>query len=498
MAEYRVPELDLATRMELVSEMVRPATARGWGWVTEQARAYGVSRQFLYDLRDQAKAALTAALQAKAPGPAPLRKDVHLDRESLQRSIAVLASMPSSVRGIQTGLELLFGVQRSVGFISETLQQAGEAAREQNQTLVASSPVLAEADEIFQGGQPCLTVVDGRSFLVLNLEAAEKRDADHWGVTFLNLAERGIEFQDVVSDGAKGIGAGLKAAELDVPLRPDLFHLLRDSHVISQRLERSAYETMTTADRARRAAQEAAAPTRRRGKPLRVTISLVEAETQEQSAIETYDLWQWLLAEARQSLEPITAQGRLAVVQQTQETVQTAISLMLDLGNKHISAFAHSLQDHLPHLLAPLEWLEAQLAPWRTQLTPEDEAFLLWTWCQHKSLDLNIAQDIPACLQPAAQALHTALASFHRTSSLAESLHSWLRPHLHSHRGMPQWLLPLLQLVWNHHSFQRGKRAGQTPLQLAGLSDALSLAEAFDRLFATNTDSNALPFSLAC
>ena len=210
----------------------------------------------------------------------------------------------------------------------------------------------------------------------------------------------------------------------------------------------------------------------------------------------TYDLWRWLLAEVRQSLEPVTADGRLAVVHKSRETVQTAISLMLDLGNKHVSAFAHVLQHHLPQLLAPLEWLETQVAPWRHQLTPEDEAFLLWTWRQRLALDLDIDQDIPARLQPAAQPVHAALASFHRASSLAESLHSWLRPHLQSHRGMPPWLLPLLQLVWNHHPFQRGKRAGSSPLQLAGVSDALSLAKAFDRLFVTDPDPAT--YSLAC
>ena len=50
------------------------------------------------------------------------------------------------------------------------------------------------------------------------------------------------------------------------------------------------------------------------------------------------------------------------------------------------------------------------------------------------------------------------------------------------HRGAPQWRLPLLQLVWNHHRFSRGKRAGRTPLELAGVTDALTLAEALNQL----------------
>ena len=74
------------------------------------------------------------------------------------------------------------------------------------------------------------------------------------------------------------------------------------------------------------------------------------------------------------------------------------------------------------------------------------------------------------------------LQHFHRASSLAEALHSWLRSYLQVHRSRPQWLLSLLELFWNHHTFQRGKRAGQSPLQLAGVSDAPSLSQALDQV----------------
>jgi hypothetical protein len=50
------------------------------------------------------------------------------------------------------------------------------------------------------------------------------------------------------------------------------------------------------------------------------------------------------------------------------------------------------------------------------------------------------------------------------------------------HRGLPQWLLPLLQLFWNHHEFARGKRAGHSPVQLAGHAAAPSLAKMLAQL----------------
>lgn len=71
------------------------------------------------------------------------------------------------------------------------------------------------------------TVVDGRSFLVLHLEPADARDGTTWGVTFLDLQARGLQFQELISDGARGIQAGVREAQLAIPLRQDLFHVVR-------------------------------------------------------------------------------------------------------------------------------------------------------------------------------------------------------------------------------------------------------------------------------
>jgi hypothetical protein len=162
-------------------------------------------------------------------------------------------------------------------------------------------------------------------------------------------------------------------------------------------------------------------------------------------------------------------------------TLETAIELLMDLNQPTITAFAQTLRKHLAQLIAPLAWLEQQLAPWRSELDTATEAFVVWA-AQHRS-HLAIEQDIPPHLQAVVRACADALALFHRSSSLVESLHSWLRPHWQAHRGMPQWLSPLLQLFWNHHEFERGKRAGDSPLRRAGVEEAPSLRDILDHLF---------------
>jgi nucleotide-binding universal stress UspA family protein len=239
-------------------------------------------------------------------------------------------------------------------------------------------PVLGEADEIFQGRRPCLTVADGRSFLVINLSAEEARDAITWGTTLLTLQERGTQFQDLAADGARGIRAGLQEAELAIPLWPDLFHLLQEGHRLTQRLETRAYRAIKTAERARRAEQEAQAPKRRRGRPLTLNVTPSQAEAQARQAIDHYDGWAWLFSEVRQALEPFNIRGELASAQQARQTLETAAELLMSLNIPEVTTFAQKhILGHLDELLAPLEWLEQSLAPWRQNLDPQTEAAII-------------------------------------------------------------------------------------------------------------------------
>jgi hypothetical protein len=480
MLEYRRKDLDLSTRIFLGIEMLYPAEVRGWGRASELAEEYEISRSLLYQIKDRVKDALEAALKPKPAGRPAEEKLLRVDREMVCKAIAVMPLLTGSVRNIQIGLELLLGVQRSIGYISQTLQVVGQAADRQNDGMRVPLPVLGEADEIFTGRKPCLTVVDGRSFLVLNLAAAESRDATNWGLTFLDLVDQGVVFQDLAADGARGIRAGLRDAELAVPLRPDLFHLLRDGKKLQNRLEKAAYKAIRIAEKAVRAERESNQTTKRQGRPLKVDLTAEEACRQETQAIATYDNFCWLLAEVRQALEPITDFHRLQDPHQAQQILKTAIELIQTLPNKSITDFAQQLQDHLDELIAPLHWLLETLDPWRQNLPADLESWILASWRN----GLHRLEIIPAHWQRTAAAIWDALALFHRSSSLAESLHSWLRPYLTIHRSMPDWLFPLLQLFWNHHVFSRGKRTGKSPLQLAGVKDPPSLANVFCNLFA--------------
>lgn len=322
----------------------------------------------------------------------------------------------------------------------------------------------------------------GRSLFSIGQPDACGRPRCHYlGRHLPGRGATGVQFQDLACDGGTGLRAGVREAQLAIPLRPDLFHLLQDAQRLTHRLEGAAYKAMESAERARRADLEARGLRRRRGPRLKVQVSLPEAESAEATAIARCDQWAWLLREVRLALEPITPTQRLATVAQAQATVEAAIALLKELNHPDITAFANDLQEKLSELLAPLEWLEQQLTPVLNGLDAETQEFVLWTW--HHRQHLNLETDIPEPLRAVVRTVWEILGLFHRSSSLAEALHSWLRPYLQIHRGMPKWLPPLLQLFWNHHPFERGKRAGHCPLELAGVKDVPSLAEALGQLF---------------
>ena len=481
MANYQLTHLSLSTRLELVSVMLAPF--RPWGLVTELSREYGVSRKFLYELSEKAVASISGALLPKAPGRKTNNRLVEINDSFVRRAIAVsLSVVPGTVRTVQLLLDLMLDVQRSTGYISQIAKGIGADALDYTQKQRLPILALAEADEIFQGRKPCLTLVDGRSFLVLSLSAQDHRDETTWGCVILDVQKQGVHLVDVASDGALGIRSGVKEVSLQIPLRPDLFHLIREAHRVTQRLEKRAYKAIDTAERARRAKQEQELPKRRKGAPVKVKVELPQAEAEERQAVEHLDTWEWLFHEIRQAIEPIDKAGHIVASKQARLTVVTALELLTTLNNETIQTFTTQFADKLEELVAPLEWLEQALEPWQEELDPNLEAFIIWAWKHQKELEITVEQVLPASHQNLVTAFWNALSLFHRSSSLAESLHSWLRPYLQVHRGMPKWLLPLLQLVWNHHIFQRGKRQGKSPMELAVVENVPALSDLFNWL----------------
>jgi hypothetical protein len=126
--------------------MLQPIPVRKLGRVTELAQTCGVSRTFLYDLRDRALEVLSEGLAPRTPGPHPQEETRVIDRAFIQRAISIMPLLKGTVQHIQRGLDLLLGVERSVGYISQTLRVVGEQAEAHNQGLRVPLPILGERE----------------------------------------------------------------------------------------------------------------------------------------------------------------------------------------------------------------------------------------------------------------------------------------------------------------------------------------------------------------
>lgn len=179
MAYNRLTHLDLSTRLTLVLEVLHPIPERQWERATELARSFSISRTLLYQLHVRVAAVIVEALSPHQPGPGAQEVFLILDRAFIQQAVVILSLLKGTVRDIQKGLPCCSALVARWA-TSVSLNAAGAKATAQSQALVVPVPILGEADEIFQGRKPCLTLVDGRSFRV-RLDAGRLSGCHHLG-----------------------------------------------------------------------------------------------------------------------------------------------------------------------------------------------------------------------------------------------------------------------------------------------------------------------------
>ncbi len=251
---FRLEHITTHMRVEIGCTLI--ARSGEYGLLTRLAREHGVSRQFLYDLKKRAHEAIRTALALKPLGRTAIDRRLVVDQLALKRAILVLnQAAHASVRAIGECLREILGVRRSVGMIHGVLKEAAGRARALPTTalLPPARPMHLEADELYAAGKPVLEVVESASGLVVVLDLAEAADETTWGVTWLELEERGVEVAGVVADGARGLRAGLREAQLGgggVQVSLDHWHTLRDLGRIERSLEKKAYGRLEDLQRA--------------------------------------------------------------------------------------------------------------------------------------------------------------------------------------------------------------------------------------------------------
>ena len=470
---FRLEHITLSDRMVLGCQCL--LFAGQYGFITGLARDYGTSRQFFYDLRGKMQSALASALAPGVPGRPAFAHQLQLDHALLERTIVVLNQVAhASVRGIQECLAEILDVQRSLGAIHAVLVEA--ARRAKVLPLVPGCPVQATADEIFAARRPILEVVDHRSGAVLALEGASSRDETAWGCTMLDLLAQGVTVRSLVSDGAEGLRAGVRAAGLPEP-HLDHWHTLRDLGRLAHILEAEAYRRLEEAERSQRAATVEAyrlvhGHRPGRGRPLKVAsdpLSAQRAIQETEEAIRRADGAAIVLTAVREALRPVERRsGRPRRPEESKADLEAAAALLREVGGR-AAEMATILEQRGDRLVAYLVELEAALAGLRERLGEEVVSLLGWAWRHREGLGLADAGEAWPQDPEVARQVWAALDGAVRATGMAENLNSVLAFHRATHRGLPDNVLAVFEVYRNHRVFPRGKRAGHSPFELMGL-----------------------------
>jgi hypothetical protein len=288
------------------------------------------------------------------------------------------------------------------------------------------------------------------------------------------------------SDAGKGLAAGVKEAEIEVH-QLDWDHLLRPLWVQATRLEKRAYAALDKVEE--RAVKFNQSSTERLLEQHLEAWERLCADAEDK--ITSYDAFYQIARQVDAQFGLIdleSGQLRDAVAgaeclrslgKQLQEwSGRIYDKLSSNLINWTEGLFAY--QPVLTRALSPLisQWgttaIQALSRIWQIEADenrcplslPEQQARqTLW----EESLDEALFLLGPQQLWNAWQALSQVLDRSWRGSMLAECINSLLRPVLDARKHTDQGCLELFRFLHNVHPFERGKRAGHSPAQLAGL-----------------------------
>jgi hypothetical protein len=497
----KMPHLNLADVFFIGAVVNIPRSVRPWGSITWVAEMFQISRVSVYNLGRQLAQRWQGWPQAKAPTaetpkPASVSQLIEVSPNRVARTILTAAFPGSiSIRPLQQVLRTAFDQSRGVGTISELLTQAGQQAGQvlsQIDTSCLGSVIVAR-DETFFGQWPILLVIDPISTTILLALVSPDRQADTWGLALLLAQDQGATIVGLVEDMARMYDKSRHLIQLELPVQKDPWHLEQEGRKIKQELERAALRAMQQEER--------------------LTQKLLNQWTDElfydqyvpaveklERLLEQVDQFSQAFGHLCDALELVDwRSGEIRDRQINGWLLAETIKLLAQIEQPRVKSFVKSLGRYQDQLLTYLDWLAAALTPYQQHLADqissvkEQRAFSrtvarAWRLKQalrngqahfrkqaqaaQAALDSLLADD-PSRTDLAEQLLRLLEAACH-TTSLIETINGLLQSFLKDRRTFAtletaQAYLNLFTLWHNMRVYERGKRAGSSPYQLAGI-----------------------------
>jgi len=491
----KLPHLSVADILFISATMSIPKEIRPWGVVTWMAEMFNVSRTGLYDLVGRVKNKLKDMGEVRGEEVEKNGNAVHVTQGRLMRTV-LEASLPGkmAIRPLQKVLIEAFGESRSVGWISELLTKAGKKAGEVLEGIDASplGCVIVARDETFLHSIPILMVIDPVSMTVLFAEALDDRQAETWGTVLLMVEDKGVEIGGFVEDMAKMYPKSQKEAGIEVDVQKDVWHIERDGGVVLRGLEKGALRTTKKLMEIEKKLNKEWDDTLFYD----TYIPLSEKETRYYDYHAQFDR---LMDDFVDALEAVDwRSGEIRDVETNGWLLDETLRSMEQIDHPKVKKWVKTMRKHQPQLLTAIGWLNSSLFPYYVQakacLSPNEIPSFTRTVARHwrlKQAQINGHHTFKSTADDAhldwlllldgdpqrtvlSHTLIQLLDATCRSSSLIEGVNKLLKQFLHNHQAFrsPETLQLYLNLfvLWhNMRRFERGKRQGYSPYQIAGI-----------------------------
>ncbi len=484
----------------LVGSAVALGESRPHGMITWLAEVLATSRQTIYAIGEAwgtPSAAHEKPVAATAGSPGEQRNQI------ARAALTLLVVGAMRLRGVELCLEHLLGQGRSVGWLSALVDEAGQRA---GAVLAAADwsaapEMIVARDELFMGEQAWLLTVDTRSHAIVSGHVENHVDAATWGVSLaLDVLATGEKIVGLAEDGGSWYPASVGQAQglLDAPFRPgvqkDVWHVLDKAAGVLRDAERIALRHLAIAEsKASRigpgrmrihdfdgweAAHQRAARRIQVADAIRAAVHLLpevlDLVDRRTAAILDRDTAAWYIEAIVHHLRALDSDLATSLAITLENQAGTLLTFHDRLAAQRDTWRAAALEHFAdPDVVVLFERAVARACRLSRAVTngraalrhaATDAAGYVRALCHNDPIASHLATTLTAALDGAV-----------RTSSTAENVNSILRAYIWGRRAFrdrrtAQNWLNLIVLWYNLHVFQRGKRVGHCPFDLAGVT----------------------------
>lgn len=491
---------DIARPMRLlIASVVDLGRERPHGMITWLADALDTTRETIYTI---------GATWSNREPPSPTMPETagarrHAERNRLaQAALTLLVVGAMQLRSVQWCLAALLGNTRSIGWLCGLVDEAGGRAGAvlADADWSGAHRMIVSRDELFVGELAWLLTVDTDSLAIVSGHVETRVDSETWGVSLaLDVLKTGDKLDGLAEDGAKWYPRSIARAEalLGAPFAPmiqkDVWHLTRQARQTVRDADRIALTRLAAAER--------------KAKRLSPTFMVIHdangyeaAHERSDRAIATADAIRAAVDLLPEALAIVDRRTNRVLDHDTAAWYLAAIAQhLIGTDSDLAEALAGTIKRQTAELLCFHGYLDGALGTWREralahfaepELVDLFERDVARAWRLRRAVT-NGRYPLKAVARKAAQHaqalchgdpdaaglaedLDDLLDGTIRTSSASENVNSILRAYLWGRRYFPtrrtaQHWLNLLVLWHNMRVFERGKRAGKSPFQRAGV-----------------------------